>query len=154
MSLSEWMVYRIEASLRLPCISHIYSAPLSLHFYYFQPEIVVRAKLSTLSEHSIENLYPLITSTVNYPLLSVVSTDFHFFQVTFCICIFVRPTLPSILLDPSVLGFIVNCRQCLVRQVTSQWFVTGRNTRRYTRPVIKTKRVLTKIGVRVPLLHP
>ena len=27
-SFLDWMVYRIEASLRLPCISHIYSVPL------------------------------------------------------------------------------------------------------------------------------
>ena len=57
---------------------------------------------------------------------------FSFFQVAFCAYISVRATRPSVLLDPSVLGFIINCRQCLVRQVTSQWFVMGRNTRRYT----------------------
>ena len=65
-----------------------------------------------------------------------------------------RSTQPSILLDPSILGFIVNCRKCLVRRVISQWFVTRRNTRKYTRPVIKTKRVPTKRGVRPPLPRP
>ena len=57
---------------------------------------------------------------------------FSFFQVAFCAYISIRATHPSVLSDPSVLGFIINCRQCLVRQVTSQWFVMGRNTRRYT----------------------
>ena len=65
-----------------------------------------------------------------------------------------RPIQPSTLLDPSVLGFAVICRKCLVLQVTNQWFVTRRNTRKYTRPVIKTKRVPTKRGVRPPLPRP
>ena len=63
-------------------------------------------------------------------------------------------THPSSLLDPSVLGFVVTCRQCLVRQVINQSFATGRITRKYARLVIKTKRVQAKKEVRRPLPRP
>ena len=92
-SFLDWMVYRIKASLRLPCISHIYSAPLFPHFQHFQQEIVVRAESSALSEHSIENLYPSVISSVNYSLHSVVSTSFSFFIIIFSMLHFVSTFL-------------------------------------------------------------
>ena len=51
MSLFDWMLYWIEALLRLPCISHIYNTPLSPHFYNFQLKHIVRAPSSTLSDN-------------------------------------------------------------------------------------------------------
>ena len=80
-SFLDWMVYRIEASLRLPCISHIYSVPLFPHFQYFQQEIVVRAESSALSKHSVENLYPSDISSVNYSSHCLVSASFSFFII-------------------------------------------------------------------------
>ena len=49
-SLFDWILYQIEVSLRLPCISHIYNTPFSPHFYTFQPKYIVRAPSSTLSD--------------------------------------------------------------------------------------------------------
>ena len=81
-SISEWPLYRIEASLRLPCISYIYIRRLTPIFTIFNKKSTVRAKPSTLSEHSVvdENLPIITTVTPNPP--SVVSTSIHN-QVTF-----------------------------------------------------------------------
>ena len=52
---------------------------------------------------------------------------------------FPRLYTPVTLSSPvKVLGFVITCRQSLVRQVISQWFVTERNTRKYTHLVIET----------------
>ena len=44
---------------------------------------------------------------------------------------------PPFFLNPLVLGFVITCRQCLVRQVTSRLSVTGRVTRNCTRRVVE-----------------
>ena len=44
---------------------------------------------------------------------------------------------PTFILNPSVLGFVTTCRQCLVRQVTSRSSVTGWVTRNCTRRVVE-----------------
>ena len=114
-SVFDWILYRIEASLHLPCISHIYSTLLLPHFNIFQPKHIVRTPSSTLSEHSVEHLYPSIIqpSTFHYSERWVFII---IFSKSCILCLhFARPTHPSTLLDPSVLGFVVNCRQCLVR---------------------------------------
>ena len=59
----DWILYRIEASLRLPCISGIYNTHLHPHFYSLQPKHIVRVPRSTLSKHSVIHPYP---STFSY----------------------------------------------------------------------------------------
>ena len=44
---------------------------------------------------------------------------------------------PFFILNPSVLGFVTMCRQCLVRQVTSRSSTTGRVTRNCTHRVVE-----------------
>ena len=105
-SISEWPLYRIEASLRLPCISYIYKAPHSPIFTIFNQKSFVRAKPSTLSEHSVEDKYLPITPTVTYPLLSVVSTYFNtIIKLHFRPCIVVRLTIPVNTFKPVSLRF-------------------------------------------------
>ena len=71
-SLFDWILYRIEASLRFPCVLHIYNTLLLPHFYTFQLKHIVRAPLSTLSEHSVEHLYP---STIQPSTFSYLESD-------------------------------------------------------------------------------
>ena len=85
------------------------------YFSSFISTIFSQKLLSERSHHIRTIFVPVDYSTVNNHLLSVLSTYSHFFQVAFCAYISVRATHPSVLLDPSVLGFIVNWRQCLVR---------------------------------------
>uniref|UniRef100_A0A7N2L4G0 Uncharacterized protein n=1 Tax=Quercus lobata TaxID=97700 RepID=A0A7N2L4G0_QUELO len=67
---------RIEASLRLPCISYIYKAPY-FHFHIFNKKSIVRAKPSTLSEHSVVevNLQIITTVTPNSPSVEMSSAS-------------------------------------------------------------------------------
>ena len=120
-SLFDWILYQIEASLHLPCISHIYNTPLSPQFYNFQPKHIVRAPSSTLSEHSVEHLYPstIQPSTFRYSKWWVFIIII-FSSLAFCAYISLDLHTRQSLLDPSVLGFVVNCRPCLVHQVISR----------------------------------
>ena len=104
-SISDWALYRIEASLRLPCISHIYKAHHSFISTIFNQESFVRANSSTLSEHSVEDLYPQNTPTVNFPQ-RVVSTCFNIIvKLDIRPCIFVRLIAPVNTLKPVSLRF-------------------------------------------------
>ena len=104
-SISEWALYRIEASLRLPCISHIYKAHHSSISTIFNQESFVRTNSSSLSEHSVEDLYPQNTPTVNFPP-SVVSTCFNIIvKLHFRPCIFVRLITPVNTFKPVSLRF-------------------------------------------------
>ena len=116
-SLFDWILYRIEALLRLPCISHIYNTLLLPHFYTFQPKHIVKTPSSTLPEHSVEHLYP---STFHYSESSEYCYYYFFPSLAFCAYILLDLHTRQSLLDPSVLGFVVDCKQCLVRQVISQ----------------------------------
>ena len=92
-SLFDWILYRIEALLRLPCISHIYNTLLLPHFYTFQPKHIVRAPSSTLSEHSVEHLYP---SIVDFSLIREWWV-FIIFSKSCILCLhFARPTHLSV----------------------------------------------------------
>ena len=94
-SISEWPLYRIEASLRLPCISYIYIRRLTPILTIFNQKSSVRAKPSTLSEHSVEDEYLPITTTVTHPPPSVVSIYFNtIIKLHFRPCIVVRLTIP------------------------------------------------------------
>ena len=105
-SISDWALYRIEASLRLPCISHIYKAHHSSISTIFSQKSFVRAKSSPLSEHSVEDWYPQMTPTVNYPVPSVVSTYFNIIvELHFRPCIFIRLTTPVNTFKPVSLRF-------------------------------------------------
>ena len=57
-SLFDWILSRIEASLRLPCISHIYICITILlpHFSTFQLKHIVKAPSSTLLESVPSNI--------------------------------------------------------------------------------------------------
>ena len=104
-SISDWALYRIEASLRLPCISHIYKAHHSFISTIFNQESFVRANSSTLSEHSVEDLYPQNTPTINFPP-RVVSTCFNIMvKLHFRPCIFVRLITPVNTFKPVSLKF-------------------------------------------------
>ena len=94
-SISEWPLYRIEASLRLPCISHIYIRCLTPIFTIFNQKSTVRAKPSTLLEHSIVDEYLPITTIVTHHPPSVVSIYFNtIIKLHFRPCIVVRLTIP------------------------------------------------------------
>ena len=64
----DWVFYRIEASLRLPCILGIYITPHNPHFFISQTKHIVRAQPSSLSEQSVAHTKQLIIqpSTPSY----------------------------------------------------------------------------------------
>ena len=68
MSHFDWILYRIKASLHLPCILGIYNTLFHPHFYFLQPKHIVRVPPSTLLEHSIVHPYPstIQPSTFSY----------------------------------------------------------------------------------------
>ena len=104
----DWVFYRIEASLRLPCIPGIYITPLNPHFFISQPKHIVKAQPSSLSEQSVAYTKQTIIqpSTSSYFkerwVLLLLYVSFWIWQLYLD-----RPIQPSILLDPSVLGFAV-----------------------------------------------
>ena len=105
-SISEWPLYKIEASLRLPCISYIYKAPHSPIYTIFNQKSFVRAKPSTLSEQSVKDEYLLIKSTVTHPTPSVVSIYFNtIIKLHFRPCIVVRLTISVNAFKPVSLRF-------------------------------------------------
>ena len=95
------------------------SPPSFLHFSaktYCQSTIV-----NLVRELSIEYLYPSSIQLSTFSYLDLVSIIIIFTSLSFVLFILLDfHTHPSTLLDPSVLGFVVTCRQCLVRQVISQ----------------------------------
>ena len=133
---------------------YIYHTP-PFSFLHFQLKHIARALPSTLSESNPFNTCTRHQLNRRISLIHRFGEYFLFTSLAIVLFIFLDfYTHPLALLDPLVLGFVVTCRQCLVRQVTSQSFMTGWITRKYTRPVTKTKRVQAKRGVRPPLPRP
>ena len=64
----DWIFYRIEALLRLPCTPGIYITPLNPHIFISQPKHIVRAPLSALSKQSVIHTNPstIQPSTFSY----------------------------------------------------------------------------------------
>ena len=121
-SLFDWILYRIEASLRLPCISHIYNTLLLPHFYTFQPKTYCQSAIVNPVRALRRTSVPVNYTTVNFSLLRErwVLLLLFFPSLAFCAYILLDLHTRQSLLDPSVLGFVVDCRQCLLRQVISQ----------------------------------
>ena len=137
-SFFDWFLSQIEALLRLPCIFPIKTTPLSSNFSTF--------RRNTLSEHIrpicqrsvrsilasfilIRSLFGSISNFFPFLLLCFI---FHFpFETLYLVFV-----PPSPFLNPSVLGSITTCRQCLVRQVTSRSFVTEQVMKKCTCQVI------------------
>ena len=133
---------------------YIYNTSQSL-FLHFTAKTHCQSATVNLVRAIRHTYIPVDHTTVDLQLLQrTVSIALLIYKSCIWQLYLARSTQPSILLDPLVLGFTVNCRKCLVCQVISQWFVTGRNTRKYTRLVIKTKRVLVKREVCPPLPRP
>ena len=133
-----------RVAFRLDFLSDRSVASSSVHFRYIyntsQPSFL-HFTAKTHCQSAIVSLVKAICHT--YKPVDHTTVDLQLLQRTVSIAILIyksciwqlylaRSTQPLILLDPSVLGFTVNCRKCLMRQVISQWFVTGRNTRKYT----------------------
>ena len=147
---------RIEASLRLLCTFPIKTTPFSSHFSTFR-----RNTLSECVRHicqrsvcSIPASFILIRS-----LFGSVSNFFPFLHLFFIFHFpFETPYLvfvpPSPFLNPSVLGSVTTCRQCLVRQVISRSSVTGRVMKKCTCWVIEIQKIWARRGVYLPLPHP
>ena len=142
-SFSYWPLSQIEASLRLPCSSSISNTPFSSHFSTFRRNILL--------EHVHHNCQRPVQS-VPAPVVQIrslfnsVSHLFLFFFLNLLFS-FWNPLFsldfmpPSPFLNPSVLGSVTTCRQCLVRQVTSRSSVTGWVMKKYTRQVIEIKMI-------------
>ena len=103
------------------CAFHIYiyhtSALSFLHFSaktYFQSDIVI-----LIGELSVEYLYPSSIQLSTFSYSDLVSIYFTSLSLVLFILLDFH-THSSTLLDLSVVGFVVTCRQCLVRQVISQ----------------------------------
>ena len=112
----------------------------SSHFFVFRRKYVVKASPSSLSEiHSFNSCI-----TRSHPLTLFLGKWFNPFNL-FLFSAFILPFFgknlrflhPSPFFNPSVLGSITTCRQCLVRQVTSCSSATGRVTRNCTCRVIE-----------------
>ena len=104
----DWIFYRIEASLRFSCTPGMYIILPNPHFFILQPKYIVRAQPSSLSEQFVAHTNSLIIqpSTSSYFkerwVLLFLCTSFCIWQLYLA-----RSIQPSILLDPSVLGFAV-----------------------------------------------
>ena len=140
-----WLLSRIEMSLRFPCTSPIKTTPPSLISLLFV-ENTLSKQVCHPCQRSIRSTpasFDLIRS-----LFSSVSNFFRslcfFFHLSFPL--FFRNNLycflcPSSVLNPSVLGYVPTCRQCLVRQVTSRSSVMGQVMKKCTRRVIKIQTI-------------
>ena len=142
MSSFGWFLSRIEASLRLSCTSPIKTYSLSLISLLFAE--------NTLSERVRHPCQRSICSTPESfdllrSLFSLVSNFFCsrcFFFVFHSLFLkkkklYMAFCAPSPFPNPSVLGSVTTCRQCLVRQVTSHSSVMGRVTKKCTCQVIE-----------------
>ena len=116
-SFYDWFLSQIEASLRLPFTSPIKTTPFSSHFSIFSRNTLSKRvrHICQRSARSIPASFALIRS-----LFGSVSNFFPFFRLFF---IFPFPfethylvfVPPSPFLNPSILGSVTTCRQCLVK---------------------------------------
>ena len=147
-----WLDFTSNQSVALSSMHFLYKYQyLPFSFLHFQLKHTVKAQPSSLvRDHSVQLLY----SSSTYFLCSFTKlVSALFSQVPFTCkytftLYFPRLYTPVITSrSVRVLSFVVTCRQCLVHRITSHLSVTGWITRKYTRPVIKTKRVQAKRGV-------
>ena len=133
---------------RMARIADRSAASFSVHFTYknqhpspyflcFSQKLHCQSESVTLSElirstHSESILVRSLFSSVSDFIRSLYFTFSSYGKNLNFLC----PS-PPFILNPSVLGFVTTCRQCLVRQVTSRSFVTGRITRNCTRRVVE-----------------
>ena len=155
-----WLHFSSNRSITLSSVHflYIYHTPL-FSFLHFQLKHTVRALPSSLSESDLFSSYirHRHNSFVHSQIWWVFSFHKSLLPVDILLPFFYFPRLytPVIISKSArVLGFVVMCRQYLMRRVTSQLSMTGRITRKYTRLVIKTKRVQVKREVRPPLPCP
>ena len=105
----------------------------SSHFLCFSQKI--HCQRFVRSTHLPPTLIHSLFSSVNDSIRSIY---FSFNFILHMVKIYVSCTRhPFFILNPSVLGFVTTCRQCLVRQVTSCSSATGRVTRNCTRRVVE-----------------
>ena len=143
MSFFDWFLSWIEASLRLPCTIPIKTTPFSSHFSTFRRNTLLEhvRHICQRSVHSIPVSFVLISSLFGsvsnfFPFLHLFFI-FHFpFETLYLVFV---PSSPF--LNPSVLGSVTMCRQCLVRQVISRSFVTGRAIKKCTHRVIEIQTI-------------
>ena len=143
MSFFGWFLPRIEASLRLPCTFPIKTTTFSSHFSTF--------RRNTLSEHACHICQRSVRSipaslVLIRSLFALMSNFFHFLRFSFFFFFFFEKPLfgfcaPSPFPNPSVLGSVTTCRQCLVRRVTSRSSVMGRVMKKCTRRVIEIQMI-------------
>ena len=138
-----WFLSRIEVSLRLPCTSPIKTTTLSLISLLFT-ENTLSERVRHLCQRSVRS------SSTSFDLIRILFSSISnfirlicfFFQLSFSflakICGFL---CSSPFLNPSILGSITTCRQCLVRQVTSRSSVTGQVTKKCTCWVIEIQTI-------------
>ena len=136
-SFVDWLVSRIEVSLRLPCTPSIKTNTFPLFSLLFAKNTLserVRhlCQRSVRSTPSSQNLIRSLFSSVSDSIRSI-CFFFSFHSPLGKFKFFAPITLFSNL---SVLGSVTTCRQCLVRQVTSHSSTTGRVTRNCTLQVI------------------
>ena len=116
----------------------------SSHFFAFRRKHIVRASLSSLSE-----IHPFNSCiTQSHPLTLFLGKWFNLFNL-FLFSAFILPLSgknlcflhPSPFFNPSVLGSVTTCRQCLMRQVTSHLSAIRRVTRNCTCRVIEIQMI-------------
>ena len=148
----------LERSIAMSSMHFLYKYhTLLFSFLYFLLKHTVRVLPSSLLETTPFSWCIHHHRPFSVHFIDLVSTLFFKSLFYLKIYIFYFPrlyTLVTLFRPVKVLRFVVTCRQCLVRQVTSQLFVTEQITRKYTYQVIKTKRVQAKRGVRPPFPRP
>ena len=138
------LVSRIEASLHLPCTSSIKTNTLPLIPLLFAKNTLskrvrhlcqrsVRSTLASLN--LIHSLFSSVSDSIRSICFLFSAFILHFFIKNLC---FLHP---SPFFNPSVLGSVTTCWQCLVRQVTSRSSMTGQVTRNCTRRVIEIQTI-------------
>ena len=138
-----WFLSRIEASLHLPCTSPIKTTTLSLISLLFSENTLSERvhHLCKRSIHSTPTSFDLICSLFS-SVSNFIRSICFFFHLSFSFLAKIYGFLcPSPFLNPSVLGSITMCRQCLVHQVTSRSSLTGRVTKNCTRRVIEIQTI-------------
>ena len=163
-----WRMTRVV--FQLVFISDRSVASSSVHFSYKNHSLSLISLLfaeNTLSERVRHLCQRSVCSTpasfdLIRSLFSLVSNFFHslcffFFHLSFSFFkknLYMAFYAPSPFPNPSVLGSVTTCRQCLVCQVTSRSSVMGRVTKKCTRRVIEIQMIWARKGVRLPLPCP
>ena len=114
----DWLVSRIEASIRLPCTSSIKTNTLPLI-----PLLFAENTLSERVRHLCQKSVRLTPASLNLIRLLFSSVSDSIRSICFLFSTFILPFFsknlcflhPSPIFNPSVLGSVTTCRQCLVR---------------------------------------